>query len=135
MRKEEEGDLTLFYYLVLGRWWLILATEVPFPGPTGLSILQELLSIVGDSTLNERGIFRLVLRPGTADAYVFFGYCGNTLICFNVESIFKDNQLLSKAYRVGCVVDIGEHADILQRIKEISLCHCMMHSPLLLLRL
>jgi hypothetical protein len=46
----------------------MLATEVPFPGPTGLSILQELLSIVGDSTLNESGIFKLVFRPGTADA-------------------------------------------------------------------
>lgn len=68
MRSEEEGDLTLFYYLVLGRYWLMLATEVPFPGPTGLSILQELLSIVGDSTLNESGIFKLVFRPGTADA-------------------------------------------------------------------
>jgi hypothetical protein len=40
----------------------------PFPAPTGLSILQELLSIVGDSTLNERGIFKLVFSPGTAEA-------------------------------------------------------------------
>jgi hypothetical protein len=47
----------------------MLATEVPLPGPpTGLSILQELLSTVGDSTLNERGIFKVVLSPGTAEA-------------------------------------------------------------------
>jgi hypothetical protein len=46
----------------------MLATEVPFPAPTGLSILQELLSTVGDSTLNERGIFKLVFSPGTAEA-------------------------------------------------------------------
>ena len=46
----------------------MLATEVPLPCATGLSMLQELFSIVGDSTLIERGMLKLVLSPGTAEA-------------------------------------------------------------------
>ena len=52
---------------------MILATEVPFPWATGLSILQELLSTFGDSTLNGIGMLKLVFKPGTAEVYVVLG--------------------------------------------------------------
>lgn len=68
---------------------MILATEVPFPWATGLSILQELLSTFGDSTLNGIGMLKLVFKPGTAEVYVVLGCTGSTLIYFKVLSIYE----------------------------------------------